>query len=470
LDVIYSSNNENIPKVTNDGVEDFDNLDNEDEDFDNECDVVDEFIVTTNTVVIMFKRSPTKNMLLLNYVKQEFGKELNLLLDCRTRWSSLSIMIERFIQLRSCISKVLIDLELGSDYWITEDEFNILSEIDRALQPIKLAVEVLCRQDSNLRTAEITLRFTIDKLQLQKTSLSEKLVSSLSVRIKQRRTNLTSVFIYLQNPSKYLYDLKDTNVNEIFSLPSKSRIIKEMVNLLEREDVDVGGLDRGCCVEMRKEHQKNLLAEIAVEDPESYRNHLRMSENQFEELSEKVKSKIEKQNTIMREALPSRLKLQITLRYLATGDTYGTLEALYRVPRCSIGRFVPEVCKAIWEVLEEYIKVPTTAEEWKVIMENYNSLWNFPNCCGAMDGKHVVIRCPANTGSEYYNYKHTFSIILFAIVDANYNFLYLDVGTNGRANDASVFSKTQDSVDTENWNTGSINLGKMEKYKAWWTS
>ncbi|KAJ8959728.1 hypothetical protein NQ314_006152 [Rhamnusium bicolor] len=108
-----------------------------------------------------------------------------------------------------------------------------------------------------------------------------------------------------------------------------------------REDVDVGGLD-------------------PLEDPESYRNHLRMSENQFEELYEKVKSKIEKQNTIMREALPSRLKLQITLRYLATGDTYGTLEALYRVPRCSIGRFVPEVCKAIWEVLEEYIKVSRT--------------------------------------------------------------------------------------------------------------
>lgn len=59
-----------------------------------------------------------------------------------------------------------------------------------------------------------------------------------------------------------------------------------------------------------------------------------------------------------------------------------------------------------------------------------------------MDGKHVVIRCPQNTGSEYYNYKHTFSMVLFTIVDADYNFLYVDVGTNGRVNDASVFSKS----------------------------
>ena len=59
-----------------------------------------------------------------------------------------------------------------------------------------------------------------------------------------------------------------------------------------------------------------------------------------------------------------------------------------------------------------------------------------------MDGKHVTIRCPPKSGSDYFNYKKDFSIILFAIVDSNYNFLYIDVGTNGRANDALVFSKS----------------------------
>ena len=75
-------------------------------------------------------------------------------------------------------------------------------------------------------------------------------------------------------------------------------------------------------------------------------------------------------------------------------------------------------------------------------MKDFEERWNFPNLCGAMDGKHVNIRCPSLTGSQYFNYKKSFSTILFAVVDAKYNFLYFDVGTNGRVNDALVFSKS----------------------------
>ena len=75
-------------------------------------------------------------------------------------------------------------------------------------------------------------------------------------------------------------------------------------------------------------------------------------------------------------------------------------------------------------------------------MGQFERRWHFHNCCGAMDGKHVNIRCPPNSGSFFFNYKKTFSVILFAVVDANLNFLYVDVGTNGRVNDAQVFSKS----------------------------
>lgn len=75
-------------------------------------------------------------------------------------------------------------------------------------------------------------------------------------------------------------------------------------------------------------------------------------------------------------------------------------------------------------------------------MRDFEGLWNFPNACGAMDGKHINVRCPPHSGSDYFNYKKSFSTILFAVVDARYNFLYIDVGTNGRANDAHVFSKS----------------------------
>ncbi|GBP21651.1 hypothetical protein EVAR_16197_1 [Eumeta japonica] len=72
---------------------------------------IKELIEKVRKVVIYFKRSPLKNETVLQkYVKIEHGKELSLLLDCKTRWNSLLTMLERFYLLKSCIQKALIDL------------------------------------------------------------------------------------------------------------------------------------------------------------------------------------------------------------------------------------------------------------------------------------------------------------------------------------------------------------------------
>lgn len=65
--------------------------------------------------------------------------------------------------------------------------------------------------------------------------------------------------------------------------------------------------------------------------------------------------------------------------------------------------------------------------------------WKFPGCIGAIDGKHVNLRAPANSGSDFYNYKKTFSIILLACVDDDYSFSYIDVGAKGRYSDGGVY-------------------------------
>nr|CAI5846621.1 unnamed protein product [Callosobruchus analis] len=87
-------------------------------------------------------------------------------------------------------------------------------------------------------------------------------------------------------------------------------------------------------------------------------------------------------------------------------------------------------------------QTPTSETEWKKISDDYEKIWNFPHCLGAMDVKHVVIEAPIHSGSEFYNYKGTFSIVLFAIANANYNFLYASVGCQGRISDGGVFKST----------------------------
>ncbi|KAK8770926.1 hypothetical protein V5799_025830 [Amblyomma americanum] len=62
------------------------------------------------------------------------------------------------------------------------------------------------------------------------------------------------------------------------------------------------------------------------------------------------------------------------------------------------------------------MKMPSEGD-WVEIAEGFKKRWLFPNCLGAVDGKHVAITTPANSESAYFNYKHTFSIVLMAIVD-----------------------------------------------------
>ena len=89
---------------------------------------------------------------------------------------------------------------------------------------------------------------------------------------------------------------------------------------------------------------------------------------------------------------------------------------------------------------KEYIKLPSCSGEWLQISETFLSRWNFPNCLGATDGKHIQIRPPPDTGSEYFNYKKTFSIILLAIAGPDYECIYADIGSNGRMNDSGVWN------------------------------
>lgn len=78
-------------------------------------------------------------------------------------------------------------------------------------------------------------------------------------------------------------------------------------------------------------------------------------------------------------------------------------------------------------------------QEWEFVAQKFEMTWNFPHCVGALDGKHVNFRPPRKEGSKFRNYKGTDSIVLLGLADAEYKFLFVDVGRNGRMHDSAVF-------------------------------
>lgn len=63
-----------------------------------------------------------------------------------------------------------------------------------------------------------------------------------------------------------------------------------------------------------------------------------------------------------------------------------------------------------------YVSEPTT-KQYTDIAKDFESIWNISKYVGAIDGKHVRIKCPANSGLMYHNYKKYFSLLLMGICD-----------------------------------------------------
>lgn len=89
-----------------------------------------------------------------------------------------------------------------------------------------------------------------------------------------------------------------------------------------------------------------------------------------------------------------------------------------------------------------FFQLPSTDEEWKETAHLFETQWQFNNCVGCMDGKHIVIQKPPGSGSLYFNYKSTFSVVLFAVVNANYEFMYVHTGSNGSQSDGGILKNT----------------------------
>jgi len=194
-----------------------------------------------------------------------------------------------------------------------------------------------------------------------------------------------------------------------------------------------------------------LMVELRNEDPRAFKNFMRMPPDMFDEIVQRLTPALTKETTNWRPPLDPGLKVALTLRHLASGAKYREMQYGWRVPHNTISLVVREVCEAILhEYRVEMLAPPQTPAEWQEISDNWLNRWNFPHVIGAIDGKHIACKAPANSGSDFYNYKGFFSIILLAVVTSDYKFLWIDVSGKGASSDAHIYNASELSDGLQN--------------------
>ena len=88
-----------------------------------------------------------------------------------------------------------------------------------------------------------------------------------------------------------------------------------------------------------------------------FRNFTGTTASDFELLLQLIGPSIRKQDANMRESIPISTHLAVTLRFLATGDSYHTLMFIFRISVPAILTIIPEVYQAVIMSPKGYVEI-----------------------------------------------------------------------------------------------------------------
>uniref|UniRef100_A0A8P4KIM3 DDE Tnp4 domain-containing protein n=1 Tax=Dicentrarchus labrax TaxID=13489 RepID=A0A8P4KIM3_DICLA len=132
-----------------------------------------------------------------------------------------------------------------------------------------------------------------------------------------------------------------------------------------------------------------------MDEPDDFKNFALPFPAQFHMLEELVRPNIQQCNTNYRDCVSVGEHLMAILRFLATGRLSSFLGFLFQLGVSTIRQIIPKTCNAIYQVLrEKYLKVCAIYLKGAIQVQvhlPFMSQWNFPNCLGAVDGKHINI-------------------------------------------------------------------------------
>lgn len=128
---------------------------------------------------------------------------------------------------------------------------------------------------------------------------------------------------------------------------------------------------------------------------------------------------------------------------MVTGMQFRQLAYSFRISKSAVSVIIIEVSSSLWKCLQgQYMPIPEK-EAFIRIASEFHKKWNFPNCIGALDGKHIRIKRPAKSGIMFRNYKGFYSINLLSVTDADYKYVFVEVGGFGKDSDGGIFSASK---------------------------
>ncbi|KAM4045383.1 uncharacterized protein ACNLHF_009211 [Anomaloglossus baeobatrachus] len=177
--------------------------------------------------------------------------------------------------------------------------------------------------------------------------------------------------------------------------------------------------------------------------PDKFFSYCRLTVESFDYLLNILRPHLQHQDTWMRLSISPEERFMATLRFLATGQSFSALHFDFLLGRSTIAVIVRHTCDMIWQHLKEEMMPQPNRQDWLKISKGFKDCVDFPNCIGALDGKHFRVKKPPNSGSRYFNFHKFFSVVILALVDTDYRFIYAGIGAYGSASDARIFRSSR---------------------------
>ncbi|XP_066460207.1 uncharacterized protein [Eleutherodactylus coqui] len=196
------------------------------------------------------------------------------------------------------------------------------------------------------------------------------------------------------------------------------------------------------CQRSSKGHLATFYQDLR-QHPEKFSQFCRISIQTFDKLLEELRSGLILQDSSSSQNILPEERLLITLRFLATGNSFETLHLEFLLCKFTIAGIVQATCDLIWEGLQPTVMPAPTTEAWLDIASRFEVATQFPNCVGSLGGKHIRVRVPLKEGSRIYTHKKYFSVVLLALADSRYHFVAVHTMANRCTTDAGVLNATR---------------------------